>query len=187
MSPLSRALVYALLLNLLHHSLSFTAGSHGGYFGGKSRTVLFADNEKTGKKKPTAYDAIVGAPTLAGPSTFIITSQQQQQQLEDEISFTVYGEPVPLSRHRTAMGGLRTYNPSATAQKHFAQACIASRVLPQEPFEGPLEATLTFYFSRPLSHYGSGKNTGVLKSKDPPPPTPTPLFTHSQVINVFPL
>ena len=32
---------------------------------------------------------------------------------------------------------------------------------------GPIELTARFYFARPSSHYGSGKNTGVLKASAP--------------------
>lgn len=75
-------------------------------------------------------------------------------------SFTVHGEPVPLSRHMISRG--RMYNPSATAQKAFAKACIDK--LPKQPIDGPIKATMLFYFSRPKNHYGTGKNSHVLKS-----------------------
>ena len=76
-----------------------------------------------------------------------------------DLSFTVYGEPIPLSRHMVARG--RMYNPSAKAQKLFADACTDK--LPITPMDGPLEAHLIFYFSRPKNHYGTGKNSNTLK------------------------
>lgn len=72
---------------------------------------------------------------------------------------TVYGEPTPLSRHMVSRGHM--YNPSAGLQKEFANACFSS--LPPTPLTGPLEAILYFYFSRPKNHYGTGKNSDVLK------------------------
>jgi hypothetical protein len=72
---------------------------------------------------------------------------------------TVYGEPTPLSRHMVSRGHM--YNPSAGLQKEFANACLS--LLPSTPLTGPLEATLYFFFSRPKNHYGTGKNSDVLK------------------------
>jgi len=76
-----------------------------------------------------------------------------------DLSFTVYGEPIPLSRHMVARG--RMYNPSAKAQNLFANACADK--LPITPMDGPIEANLIFYFSRPKNHYGTGKNSNKLK------------------------
>ena len=76
-----------------------------------------------------------------------------------DLSFTVYGEPIPLSRHMVARG--RMYNPSAKAQKLFSDACADK--LPTSPMDGPIEANLIFYFSRPKNHYGTGKNFNKLK------------------------
>lgn len=78
---------------------------------------------------------------------------------DSTLVLTVYGEPTPLSRHMVSRGHM--YNPSAGLQKEFANACLSS--LPTTPLSGPLEATLYFYFSRPKNHYGTGKNSDVLK------------------------
>ena len=45
------------------------------------------------------------------------------------------------------------------------------------PTSKPLEVTHTFYFKRPASHYGSGKNSGVLKPNAPKYHTKTPDLT----------
>lgn len=79
--------------------------------------------------------------------------------VDDTLVLTVYGEPTPLSRHMVSRGHM--YNPSAGLQKEFANACLSS--LPSTPLTGPLEAILYFYFSRPKNHYGTGKNSDVLK------------------------
>ena len=79
---------------------------------------------------------------------------------ENEVSFVVYGEPMALARHRVLRSGI-SYNPSSGLQKQFLESCTS--VLPTQPFEGPLEVRLVFYFKRPLNHYGTGKNRATLK------------------------
>jgi len=76
------------------------------------------------------------------------------------LSFTVLGKPMPLGRHRTTKTGI-TYNPAAKMQNEFLTASLPW--LPTEPLEGPLHATLLFYFQRPKNHYSWRKNCGTLK------------------------
>lgn len=73
----------------------------------------------------------------------------------------VHGEPIPLHRHMLSRG--RMYNPSATQQLNFARACAS--YLPLPPLEGPLEAELRFFFTRPLNHYRTGKFAGQLRDE----------------------
>lgn len=75
------------------------------------------------------------------------------------ISFTVYGEPTPLSRHMLSKG--RMYNPSVMHQREFAKACES--FLPLKPLEGPIEAKMIFYFSRPKYQFRTGRNSHLLK------------------------
>lgn len=121
------------------------------------------------KKDITPFDCIGGAGSIDGPLS-IVSSKTGAEDLSgapeghgQSVSFTVYGDPIPLSRHRTVSGGLRTYNPSANDQRKFAKACISAGVLPSQPIEGPVEAIMTFYFPRPKSHYRTGKYAGQLK------------------------
>ena len=79
------------------------------------------------------------------------------------IEFSVEGEPLALMRHRIAQG--RMYNPSSSAQKTFLRLCSPS--LPAAPWEGPVAMTATFYFSRPKSHFRTGKFAHVLKPDAP--------------------
>jgi len=81
----------------------------------------------------------------------------------DSFEFTVKGEPIPLGRHRVARGHM--FNPSAKFQKSFLKDC--QNFLPSSPFEGPLEATLVFYFSRPKNHFRTGKFSHLLKHDSP--------------------
>jgi Holliday junction resolvase RusA-like endonuclease len=93
----------------------------------------------------------------------IVTFIEQLPSSDGGLTFTVYGEPTPLSRHRVARG--RMYNPSAQHQREFARACEAC--MPSKPLDGPLAAHLTFYFQRPKSHYRTGKYKHVLKPTAP--------------------
>lgn len=79
---------------------------------------------------------------------------------DDYVAFEVYGEPIALQRHRVLRSGI-SYNPSSKQQKQFLDS--STPFLPSVPFEGPLEMRVAFYFKRPLNHYGSGKNSHVLK------------------------
>ena len=72
----------------------------------------------------------------------IIKSTWKFEEGESDLKFTVYGEPVPLPRHR--MGKGRMYNPVRGLQKEFAEASKSS--LPSKPLNGPLAAYLVFYF-----------------------------------------
>lgn len=63
--------------------------------------------------------------------------------------------------------GVRMFDPS-TAEGWKSQVAVAGRgVLPEIPIEGPIILTLTFFFPRPKSHYGSGKKASTLKDSAP--------------------
>ena len=55
-------------------------------------------------------------------------------------------------------------------------AYMASKVF-LTPMLGPLELTIDFRFLRPLGHYGSGKNLGLVKVSAPPFPEVRPDLT----------
>ena len=75
---------------------------------------------------------------------------------------TVYYPPTSLKRHRHTRSG-HSYDPSAKDKLEFA-----SKVqLPENPFTGPLIATLDFYQMRPKSHFRTGKYAGELKPNAP--------------------
>ena len=75
-----------------------------------------------------------------------------------DFAVTVIGEPRPLMRHRVARGIV--YNPSGPFQKSFHDACAT--YFPSKPFDGALEAHLSFHFSRPKSHFRSVRKDNVL-------------------------
>lgn len=80
-----------------------------------------------------------------------------------DINFTLLGEPIPLKRHRMARGIM--FNPSSKEQKTFLK--LSEEFIPHTPLEGPLEARMIFYFSRPKYHYGTGRNASVKKKGAP--------------------
>jgi Holliday junction resolvase RusA-like endonuclease len=81
----------------------------------------------------------------------------------NKIEFTVLGEPKAQKRHRHGQG--RTYDPSKSDKGDFL--IMVQKNAPREPFIGPLKMTIHFVFSRPMSHYGTGKNAGVKKPNAP--------------------
>jgi len=68
------------------------------------------------------------------------------------ISFTVEGEPVPKARPRTVRKGGKTwsYTPKRVAQWEDAIREEALKFF-DEPFNGPIALSLTFYIKRPKS------------------------------------
>jgi len=85
------------------------------------------------------------------------------------ISLTVYGEPQALKRHRSHLVETKDgrkfnveYDPSKKDKKNFLYAAIYDNK-PECPFEGPIETVMVFYMPRPKNHYGTGKNSGILK------------------------
>ena len=83
------------------------------------------------------------------------------------IQFTVYGNPQALKRHRTVKAGkfMQQYDPSATDKQDFLAKVMEHR--PEKPLAKPLQVIMSFSFSRPKSHYGTGKNSGKLKANAP--------------------
>mgnify|MGYP001222990834 CR=1 FL=1 len=81
--------------------------------------------------------------------------------------FVVFGEPNAQKRHRHASRGkfVQTYDPSKDDKADFR--IVAQQKAPAQPFSKPLFVEIVCYFSRPKSHYGSGKNADVLKPSVP--------------------
>lgn len=93
------------------------------------------------------------------------------------VSFTVLGEPAPQgSKTRTKFGGVREANPRT---RPYRQAVAAEAQIAMEKADAALvleavEITVSFYFERPLGHYGSGKNAGKIKPSAPAHKTTAP-------------
>ena len=82
-------------------------------------------------------------------------------------SFTVLGEPVSQKRHRHVKMGsfVRTYDPSADQKADFR--IVAQQQAPAQPISDPMFVEINAYFSRPKSHYGTGRNADKLKDSSP--------------------
>ena len=81
--------------------------------------------------------------------------------------FHIIGEPCAQKRHRHVSRGkfVSTYDPSSKDKKEFLKKAIV--YAPDTPPVDAISIDVTFIFSRPKSHYRTGKNSGVLKSSAP--------------------
>lgn len=86
---------------------------------------------------------------------------------QPDIFLVVLGEPKAQKRHRTVNMGKfnRQYDPSASDKKDFLS--MVQDKAPEQPFDCPLELVVNFYFTRPKSHYKTGKNAHILKDNAP--------------------
>lgn len=85
----------------------------------------------------------------------------------EPIRLVIPGEPKAQKRHRSTSinGFIRNYDPSQSSKKDFL--CAVMNNAPEKPLEYPIHIDLFFYFSRPKSHYGTGKNASNLKPSAP--------------------
>jgi Holliday junction resolvase RusA-like endonuclease len=87
------------------------------------------------------------------------------------IAFTVPGDPVGKARPRFARIGafVRTYTPKTTASyENLVKVMFCQASGPAyAPTTGPVVLTVRAIFSRPASHYGTGRNAGQLKNSSP--------------------
>lgn len=84
-----------------------------------------------------------------------------------QVTFTVPGVPAPQGSKVRTKWGVREDNP-ATRPWRSAVGWEASFAMQGDDLlAGPLALEVVFYFPRPKSHYGSGKNAGVLKATAP--------------------
>ena len=87
-----------------------------------------------------------------------------------ELKFTVHGLPSPQGSKRHVGKGVmvessKYVKPWREAVK--AAAIDANREHGFRMMGGSISATFRFFFSRPKSHYGAGKNTGKVKCGAP--------------------
>lgn len=87
-----------------------------------------------------------------------------------EIRIVAYGIPGPQGskavKGRRRNGSVILVESSAKVKPWRASvAAAASLVRPAELLDGPLIADMVFSMPRPASHYGTGRNAGVLKAR----------------------
>ena len=84
------------------------------------------------------------------------------------IRFQVLGDPIALKRHRhfkTKTGNIVNVDPNSDDKLSFADA--VQRHAPKEVPTCPVKMSMTFAFTRPKSHFGTGRNEGKLKGSAP--------------------
>ena len=84
------------------------------------------------------------------------------------VSAFVSGLPVgqPRPRARRFKDRVILYDPKNAKPWRDAVANTIGEMV-DTPFEGPLELTMPFSFPRPKSHYGTGKNSDLIKGSAP--------------------
>lgn len=88
--------------------------------------------------------------------------------------FWVPGVPVPQGSHvGNGRGGVRAVNAAALDAWRKAIAVVAVREMGYAVAQAdwPVDLTCVFRLPRPKSHYGTGRNAGVLKASAPAFPT----------------
>jgi Holliday junction resolvase RusA-like endonuclease len=87
--------------------------------------------------------------------------------MSDCIKFTVYGEPKSQKRHRHSRVGkfVKTYDPSTYEKDDFLIMCLKNR--PKVPITSPIFIKICFEFTRPKSHYRTGKFKHLVKDGSP--------------------
>jgi len=83
------------------------------------------------------------------------------------IKLVVLGEPKSQKRHRHVNMGkfTRQYDPSANDKGDFLS--VVQKQAPEKPIDVPVRLCINFYFTRPKSHYKTGKNAHILKDNIP--------------------
>ena len=85
--------------------------------------------------------------------------------MSDYTEFTVLGLPKAQARPRAVSRGkfVKVYSPSTEWKESVKYAATKQSKIEAEAIEVALE----FYFDRPKSHYGTGKNSDKLKASAP--------------------
>lgn len=97
----------------------------------------------------------------------------------NEVSFTVYGKPAQMGSKKAFVRGGRAIITDDNSQKRKqwanAVASVAAEAMARgDLITGPVWLRAVFCFARPKSHFGSGKNSDVLKESAPQKHAQTP-------------
>ncbi len=84
------------------------------------------------------------------------------------IKITIPGTPIAKKRPRFARRGnfVTTYNDQQT-EEGKALLAIRQQINGHKPFQDAVFVRAKFIFQRPRSHYGTGRNEGILKLSAP--------------------
>ena len=84
------------------------------------------------------------------------------------IEFTIPGKPIAMQRHRSFIKGgkIAKFNPQDKLKK---QKQIEVKILTdiKKPITHPINLIFHFFFKRPKNHFGTGKNSEILKESAP--------------------
>ena len=94
------------------------------------------------------------------------------------LTVTVYGLPAPQGSKRHVGKGVMVESSKAVKPWREAVVWAMRQEIAQHrdwcPLTGALEASMVFSFARPKGHFGTGRNTGVLKPSAPARPAVMP-------------
>jgi len=89
--------------------------------------------------------------------------------LKKSISFTIPLTPTGQMRPRFSSQGKfkRAYKAEKQERREVNALFYIQDIAPPKPLSGPLSVRVLYYMPRPKSHYGTGKNSTVLKKNAP--------------------
>lgn len=94
--------------------------------------------------------------------------------MNKQVTFTVFGRPAQMGSKKAfysaKLGRSFIVDANDKAKKQWANAVSAAAgeaMKGRELFKVPVEVIVRFYFQRPQSHFGSGKNADKLKASAP--------------------
>ena len=102
--------------------------------------------------------------------------------MNGNIVFEIPGNPIAKKRPRFARRGeyTITYNPQETEEGRMLWEIKTQLPIGWLPINAPIKISTIFYLKRPKSHFGSGKNAGVLKKNAPTYPVCKPDIDNLQ-------
>lgn len=89
------------------------------------------------------------------------------------LTFFVVGTPAPQGSKRYLKPGVMVESSKRVAPWRADVRAAAEAALNGDPdaflplWDGPIDLNVVFYFPRPKSHYGTGRNAGTLKESAP--------------------
>ena len=83
------------------------------------------------------------------------------------VSLFIPGPPKSQKRHRTSFKNGRMWNYDPSKQEKVQFSLLAKKQASMLPLDAPISIKVICAFDRPKSHYGTGRNSGILKDNAP--------------------
>lgn len=83
------------------------------------------------------------------------------------LSLVVHGLPAPQGSKTRTQWGVREDNRRTKPWRQTVAAAVAEKMNGSGPIVGPAQIEARFCFPRPLDHFGTGRNAGVVKASAP--------------------